>query len=292
MPPIILALVAAVGYGVSDFLAGLATRRLHVILVALVATLAATAITLVGATAAPVESIAPDALAWGAASGLGTAFGGVMLYRGLGRGRMGVVAPVSALGAAVLPAVVGVATGERPSTVAWLGVAIALPAIWLVAQPADGPEGPPVEPTGHRWFESDVVDGLLAGAGFALLFIGLDRAGSAAGLWPVVAGEVAAIALLAGVSVGGLALGSIPRERVDPAALPSAIVAGLLGGIASTSYFLATHEGLLSIVAVVASLYPAVTVLLAAVLLREPIGGRQLLGLAAAAVAIGCIVLA
>jgi drug/metabolite transporter (DMT)-like permease len=207
---------------------------------------------------------------------------------------MSVVAPVSALGAAVLPVIVGVVTGERPSAIAWVGVAIALPAIWLVARPVDEatktPTAPPPTATGG-WHESDLVDGLLAGAGFALLFIGLDRAGADAGLWPVVTAQLAAIALLAIVSIVGWRSGSIPRGPWDRSALPGAMAAGLLGGIASTTYFLATHDGLLSIVAVVTSLYPAVTVVLAAVLLRERIGRWQLLGLVAAAVAIGCIVL-
>lgn len=288
MPPVLLALVAAVAYGVSDFLAGLATKRLHAIVVALVATLAATAITLVAAVPTEARAISPEALAWGAASGLGSAFGGVMLYRGLGRGRMAVVAPVSALGAAVLPVIVGVVTGERPSTVAWVGVAVALPAIWLVSRPAE-PDGRAAAPRGGL-LQSDLVDGLLAGAGFALLFIGLDQAGDAAGLWPVVAGEAAAIALLIVVAIAGLATSAIPRAGADRSTLATTVVAGLLGGVASTTYFVATHDGLLSIVAVVASLYPAVTVILAATVLRETVGRWQLLGLAAALVAIACIV--
>ncbi len=288
MPPVILALIAAIAFGLSDYLAGLASKRLHAIVVTLVAVLGAAAITLVAAIPTQAESITTEALAWGAASGLGSAFGGVMLYRGLARGRMAVVAPVSALGAAVVPVIVGVVTGERPSAVAWLGVAIALPAIWLVSRPAE-PDAAATPATGGL-LESDLVDGLLAGAGFALLFIGLGQAGEAAGLWPVVAGETAAVMLLIVVAVAGLATSSIPRVGADRSTLATATVAGLLGGIASTSYFLATHDGLLSIVAVVASLYPAVTVVLAATLLREPIGRWQLLGLAAALGAIACIV--
>jgi drug/metabolite transporter (DMT)-like permease len=204
---------------------------------------------------------------------------------------MAVVAPVSAIGAAVLPILVGVVLGERPSPLAWAGIALALPAIWLVTRPASDDEAPEATaaPRG-RWFESDLVDGLLAGAGFALLFIGLDRAGESGGLWPVVAGELAAIVALGIASIGVLRAATTIAWRAEARTASTAVVAGLLGGVASSAYFLATHDGLLSIVAVVASLYPAVTVVLAALVLREPIGRWQLVGLAAAILALAAIV--
>ena len=138
--------------------------------------------------------------------------------------------------------------------------------------------------------DADVLDGLLAGAGFGLLFIGLDAAGDAAGLWPVVAGEIAAVVVLAGIAVAAGTVRTALRERPPGNDVGLALLAGVLSGAAASAYFLATHDGLLSVVAVLASLYPAVTVVLAALVLREPIGRWQLVGLAAAGLAIALIV--
>ena len=290
--PAALALVAAVAYGLSDFLGGLASRRLHYLAVVLVATVAATAVTLVAAIATPAVRLDGPALAWGAASGLGSALGGMMLYRGLGRGRMAVVAPLSSLGAAILPILVGVVVGDRPSAMVVLGIAVALPAIWLVARPAEeaAPDPPVDVPATRPRIDADVLDGLLAGAGFGLLFVGLDAAGDAAGLWPVVAGEIAAVVVLATIAVAAGTVRTALRERPPGNDVGLALLAGVLSGAAASAYFLATHDGLLSVVAVLASLYPAVTVVLAALVLREPIGRWQLVGLAAAGLAIVLIV--
>jgi drug/metabolite transporter (DMT)-like permease len=290
--PAVLALAAAFAYGLSDFLGGLAARRLHYLAVVLLATAAAAAVTLVAAIGTPAIRIDGVSLAWGAAAGLGSALGGMVLYRGLGRGRMAVVAPLSALGAAILPILVGVVVGDRPSATAWSGIAIALPAIWLVSRPAEETPTEPrdVPPTARRRIDPDVVDGLLAGAGFALLFIGLDAAGDSAGLWPVVASEIAALVVLSGIALAAGTVRTLRSERPSGSTVVLAVVAGSLSGAAASAYFLATHDGLLSVVAVLASLYPAVTVVLAALVLREAIGRWQLAGLAAAGMAIALIV--
>ena len=290
--PAVLALAAAFAYGLSDFLGGLAARRLHYLAVVLLATAAAAAVTLVAAIGTPAIRIDGVSLAWGAAAGLGSALGGMVLYRGLGRGRMAVVAPLSALGAAILPILVGVLVGDRPSATAWSGIAIALPAIWLVSRPAEETPTEPrdVPPTARRRIDPDVVDGLLAGAGFALLFIGLDAAGDSAGLWPVVASEIAALVVLSVIALAAGTVRTLRSGRPSGSTVVLAVVAGSLSGAAASAYFLATHDGLLSVVAVLASLYPAVTVVLAALVLREAIGRWQLAGLAAAGVAIALIV--
>jgi len=290
--PAVLALAAAFAYGLSDFLGGLAARRLHYLAVVLLATAAAAAVTLVAAIGTPAIRIDGVSLAWGAAAGLGSALGGMVLYRGLGRGRMAVVAPLSALGAAILPILVGVLVGDRPSATAWSGIAIALPAIWLVSRPAEETPTEPrdVPPAARRRIDPDVVDGLLAGAGFALLFIGLDAAGDSAGLWPVVASEIAALVVLSVIALAAGTVRTLRSGRPSGSTVVLAVVAGSLSGAAASAYFLATHDGLLSVVAVLASLYPAVTVVLAALVLREAIGRWQLAGLAAAGVAIALIV--
>ena len=286
----VLGLLAALGYGLGDFVAGMLSRRVHFAVVAVLASLASLAVM------TPVVVIAgspPTALglAWGALSGVGTAVGSLALFRGLARGRMGVVAPLSALTAAAIPVVVGVLLGDRPALVAWAGVVLAVPAIWLVSSADDpgpaieGDRGGPPAPCGP----SGVADGLLAGAGFALLFLGLALAGEDAGLWPVLANEAAALVLLA---VGLVAV--LPAaDRRRPAAHDLAIAAlvGCLGAVSTVAYFLATNAGLLSIVVVLTSLYPAVTVVLAVVVTHEKIGRRQAIGLGLACAAIALIVL-
>jgi drug/metabolite transporter (DMT)-like permease len=133
-----------------------------------------------------------------------------------------------------------------------------------------------------------VVDGLLAGVGFAVLLIALDFAGSDSGLWPVLASEATGLVMLAAfmaIVVRGAAAG-----RLSPSVIGGGVAVGLLGGSAVVAFYLSTHEGLLSIVAVLTSLYPAVTVVMAAALLREAISRRQALGLVLAAASVVLIV--
>jgi uncharacterized membrane protein len=287
---VLLGLAAGLGYGLADFVGGLASRRVHYAVVSVIGTATAVVITFLALIALPGTPTA-QALTWGTIAGLGGGFGGLMLYRGLGRGRMGVVAPLSALGTAVIPVIVGVALGERPSVPAWAGIALALPAIWLVSTSGEPtPVASADSPSGDRaGLEPGVVEGLLAGLGFALLLIGLGLGGGGVGLWPVAASQVSALVVMGVAMLGALRR---PENRNVPrrdAGL--AVSAGLFGGVGAICYLLATQTGLLSIVAVITSLYPASTVLLSAVVLHERIHGRQLVGLALAVAAVVLIVL-
>lgn len=284
-----LGLAAALAYGTGDFIAGLLSRRMSFVVVAVVGNAVAWLVLMV-ALAATWDG-APTATAglWGAASGIGSALGTLALYRGLGRGPMGVVAPLSALSAAAVPVLAGLLTGDRPSPGAWLGVALALPAIWLVSSQdtADAgvqPEGTPPQRN------AGISDGLVAGMGFGLLFIALDRAGSGSGLWPVVVGQATATVLLAGFASRRL-LRAVDRHGITRGAIGAAAIVGVLGAAATTLYFLSTHAGMLAIVAVVTSLYPAITVILAAVLLHERVRRSQGAGLAMALAAVTLIVM-
>ncbi len=271
-----LGLAAAALYGVSDFVGGMAARRLHFLWVSLVSQGVAAVIVW---SSLPWTASAPsaEALLWGAVSGIGTATGTLALYRGLARGQMAVAGPLSAVGSAVLPAAVGFALGDRLEPVAVAGVLLALPALWLVARQPDASDAPVRE---------GVVDGLLAGVGFGVLFIALDRAGDASGLWPVASGEVSSLVVLAVAYV-------VLRPawvRVGRPPLLLAAVAGLLAVVANIAFYYATHAGLLTVAAVLTSLYPAVTVLLAAVVLHERPDRIQLVGLALCACAVTAIV--
>jgi drug/metabolite transporter (DMT)-like permease len=265
-----LSLLAALSYGLADFVGGLSSRRASAWSVALVA-LAAGAVLLTGMTVVLGGEPTTQDLLWGLAAGVGNGFGTAFLYRGLSSGRMGVVAPVSGVGAAVIPVVVAVLLGERPSASVWLGILLAMPAIWLVArEPASGPVAP-----------GGALDGVLAGLGFGALFVALGQVSEDAGLLPLALNQVTAGLAIIVVAVV-LRQSWIPHE---PAAL-GGIVAGLLGAAATLCFLVATQQGYLSVAAVLTSLYPAFTVLLAAVVLREHVHRAQAAGLVLCAVAV------
>jgi drug/metabolite transporter (DMT)-like permease len=130
---VLLSLLAAASYGLSDFIGGVVSKRVSPWAVALSAQLGGAALILALTLGVDGDPTRTD-LWWGAAAGIGNGVGTAFLYRGLSLGRMGVVAPVSGVGAALLPVVVGVSSGERPAALAWLGIAVAFPAIWLVSR--------------------------------------------------------------------------------------------------------------------------------------------------------------
>jgi drug/metabolite transporter (DMT)-like permease len=271
---ILLALLSAAAWGVSDFCAGLGSRglgapRVTVATQTLGLLTAGVAVLLfhgVGARA--------SALEWGGLSGLGSAVGTLSLYHGLAVGRMTVVATLSGVLAAVVPVIVGLALGNTLSLAAALGIVIALPAILLVSWRP--------EPHGDIGSGAGVPYGLLAGLGFGLLFIALDRAGTRSGAWPLIPGQLVSVLLIIPFAARGL------RRPVRTARGPVllALAAGLLSGAANLLFLAATGHGELAIVAVLAALYPAITVLLARIVLSERWSASQVVGLAAAVVAV------
>ena len=273
---ILLALAAALLYGSSDFGGGLAARRLGSLRVAVVGSAAATV--LAWATLILVGGPGPSlrAVAWGLASGLAGGVGTLVLYRGLARGQMSVVGPLSAVGAAVVPVVAGVALGERPSLLSVAGVLVALPAIVLVA--ASG--------SVRGKLGAGLLDGLVAGLAFGILFIGLAQAGRNAGLWPVASEQTGALLITLAVAVKTREPLRIPLRA---AGLP--VLAGASGMVATLAYFYATHFSMLAIAAVLVSLYPGVTVLFARTLLHERFTPAQRAGLGLCALAIAAIAL-
>ncbi len=271
----ILGLLAAVTYGVCDFTAGVGSRRGSPSAVTVIEQAFGLAVIAIVVLVTAPQSPTAATLWWGALSGVGSGFGTVALIRGLSSGAMSVVAPVSAVLAAVIPAIVGVAIGERLSAVTLAGVALAVPAILLVSLQSDRV---------HGRSGRSVVAGLIAGGGFALLFIALDQAGTSAGAWPLLPGQAVAEGI-----VIVLALQMRPSPGSWRVSLPFGAIAGILGGTATILYLAATGGGQLAVVAVLTSLYPAVTVLLARFGLHERFGRVQGAGLLLAAIAIGMI---
>jgi drug/metabolite transporter (DMT)-like permease len=263
---VVLSLLAAASYGLGDFSGGIFSKRGGPWAVSLLAQLGGTLLVLLVAL---VDGRTPGGvdLAWALAAGLGNGFGTAFLYRGLAAGRMGVVAPVSGVGAVAVPVLVSLLTGERPGAPVWLGLLLALPAIWLVSRsPQDavvaaGPSG--------------VLDGVLAGLGFGALFASLAQVPEAAGFLPLALNQLVAAFAIISVAVA-LRQDWVPRSTW---AL-GGVISGALGALATGLFQVATHHGYLSVAAVITSLYPAVTVLLAAVVLRERVHRTQGLGLA------------
>jgi drug/metabolite transporter (DMT)-like permease len=266
----LLALASAVCYGLSDFVGGLLSRRASFAAVALTGQLGGLLLGLVVALTVDAAAVASSDLWWGAVSGVGTGVGMVFLFRGLGRGAMSVVVPVSAVAGVALPVLVGVAfLGERPSPWSWLGIAVAVPGLWLVSH-TGAPTGPAA---------GAAVDGLIASVGIAVQYLALAQAGPAAGAWPIVAGRVAAILTI------------LPWAVATGARLParlslSAAGTGAAAALALLCYLLATRHQLLVIAVVLSSLYPVIPVLLGITVLRERLTTTQAGGLLAAGAAV------
>jgi drug/metabolite transporter (DMT)-like permease len=267
MLPIALALTSSLGYGISDFLGGLKSRTLPLLSVLLVSQGSAlaivTVVVIVSGEGPPVEF-----LRYGVLAGLGEAIGVAALYRGLAIGTMSVVAPLGATAPVVAVGVAGV-LGEVPSAVQGAGIALAIGGVVLISTEVDRPTGGPIGPS--------VMFGLLTALGFGGFFVGMDAASEGSVPWALLAARCTIIAIF------GIAF-VIRRQplAVDARELPVLAAIGCLIVSSDTLYAVASTKGLLSVVAVLSSLYPVVTIALARVYLNERLSGLQRLGVPAA----------
>jgi drug/metabolite transporter (DMT)-like permease len=272
-----LALLSAICFGVADYLGGLGGRRSDARLVPVAIQAAALIATGAAVLVCPGAGPTAHTLLWGAVGGAGSGLGNAAIYRGLAYGRMSVVAPLSAVTAAVVPAIAGIASGEQLSTIAWIGLGLALPAILLTSWTGGAVR------VGTR----DAGYGLAAGAGFGLLFIALKHAGTDHGAWPLVVSQLTSLVIVTAIAA--------PRDLHAPRRVWRLVVrwgtpAGALIAAANLLFLSATGRGQLTVTAVLASLYPAVTVLLATIHLGEELRSLQVAGLISAAAAVAAIV--
>jgi drug/metabolite transporter (DMT)-like permease len=273
-----LAVLSSIAYGAADFLGGLATKRGSTVFSAVVWSQATgLLVVLLALPFLPPASPTTTDLGWGAASGLAGGIGLAFLYRGLAIGVMSVVAPVTAVCAVIIPVAVGVALGERPTGVAVAGVALALVAIVLISQ-----SGQVEERKGAR---TGLAIAVVSGIAIGIFLVCLQRTGRSAGLWPLVPARIVSVSFFA---VAGL----LAREKLlpRPESWPIVVGGGALDMVANIFYLLAVRQGPLSIVATLTSLYPAGTILLARIVLRERLRLVQLAGVACAVLAIVLIV--
>ena len=271
--PVVLALLAAGVYGVGDFLGGLVSRRVSAVTVLLYSYPVGAAVMVALLPLFPGQ-VSTRTLLWSLAGGAAGCFGVILLYIGLAVAPMNVISPVSAVLAAGVPIVVGVALSERPGALAWSGIGLGLIAILLIGRT-------PAETSGGSASINAVLLAVAAGIGFGLYFVCLERADHDSGLWPVVIARMSSSTIILIVASRRKAFAVLKGGTLVLAA-----AAGALDAAANLFFLLAARDGYLSIASVITALYPAGTVLLAVVLLKERVGLAQQIGLALAAVAV------
>jgi uncharacterized membrane protein len=281
----LLALASAALYGAADFLGGLAARRTNTVAVVVVSQFSGMVVLAVMLPLLPDASPAMRDLIWGAVAGIAVGAGLVLLYRALAIGRMAVAAPTTAVCAVVIPVVVAMLRGERPGSRALVGIALAIVSIVLVSQQrtsvAHG-EHPGAAVSGRP---SGLGLALLSGVAIGLFFLSLARTASTAGLWPLLVARCASVAMC---GVSAIAGGRSLRMAGPVAAI--AIAGGVLDMLANALYLMATHNGPLSVVVTLTSLYPASTVVLALAVLGERLSALQSTGIGCALIAVLLIV--
>ncbi len=280
---ILLGLAAAVLYGTGDFLGGLATRRVPVLAVLLLAQIAGVTVGLPAAVMWPGPARLAG-LAWGISAGLIGGAGLIIFYIGLAAGPMSVVAPVSGLVSTVLPVAVALAEGERPAAAVYAGALLCLAAIVLASSagdsnparvPGTAPQPGPGRAVGY---------GIASGTSFGLFFLLIRNAGQSGELWPVAAGRIGELAVVL-IAAAVLRRSLLPRGAGGRLLL-AAVAAGAIDVIANICYVAATRTGMFGLAVVLASLYPGVTVLLARAVLGERLRLVQRVGLGLAAIGI------
>ena len=264
---IVLGLAASLSWGVADFLGGMQSRRMPVVAVVLGSQLAGLALV---ATIVAIRGEGPpeggDFFVYAALSSVGGIIGLTAFYKALSIGAMGVVAPLSST-AAVIPLVVGVATGDRPSALQGIGVALAVSGVILASREASE------EAKGSRTVSKGAGFALLSAVGFGCFFLAIDRASDDDVLWAVCVNRSVSVLLL------GLALILIrPQLGLRAADMRMLAIVGVLDIAANAAFAVASTKGLVSVVSVLASLYPITTVVLARVVLKERLRAVQRAG--------------
>ncbi len=268
-----LSLCTAAIWGGGDFAGGIATKRANVFRVVAGAHACGLLLMLllVWVTGEPLPP--RSTLLWGAIAGITGAIGVAALYRGLSIGRMGVVAPVSAVITGVLPVLAGMYSEGMPDRIQLVGFVVALASIWLIARPdgaIDTPRG--------------LGLAILAGVMFGLFFIACKQAGHHGVFWPLVTARTASTLLMLVI----VAFSAPDKRPLRPAFVPI-LFSGILDTSANALFIAATQHGRLDVTSVLSSLYPASTVILARIFLRERMSATQNAGIVGALVSVALI---
>ncbi len=276
---ILFSVLCAIVYGSSDFCGGLASRRTATLGV-VVLSQAVGFVLLLAVIPVFGGSPATGDVVWGSVCGIAGGAAIALLYRGLSIGTMGVVSPITAVLAAVVPIFYGVTfRGERPAPLAVAGIIAALIAVVCVSLSPANAGASEVPGRNVRRVPPGLLEALGAGLFFGLYFIALAQTRAGAGMYPLLVARLTSLVLLA---LGGSLIGRTADLRVARPAVVLVIACGAGDVTANVLYVLAAHSGMLSIVAVLSSLYPASTVALAAIVLHERLAGLQWAGVAIA----------
>ena len=285
----LLSLGAAFLFGAGDFVGGIASRRARPLQVAVISQWAGWLI-LVPAFALFGDRPSTTSLTWGAAAGLSTGLGLVFIFRALSAELMAVGAAVAGIVTAVLPVTFGLISGERPSVLAMIGLTLAIVAIGPIVTDPQATAAWRARSLSARFMSwadlrrLGVIDGAIAGVGWAGTSIFLAQTPIEGGLWPLASAQTATVLVLTVIALTS-------GERRLPSR-PAAVQAGSVGVLhlsGGVMFLVALQRGLLTLVAVVQSLYPAVTILLARFILKERLVRRQFVGLIAAAIGVTLI---
>jgi drug/metabolite transporter (DMT)-like permease len=270
---VMFALFASVSWGAGDFSGGLATRRAQVLSVVFGSyVLGLSTLVIVALLISEPFPTALD-LMWGGVGGLAGAVGLIAFYQALSVGRMGIVAPMTAMLSAAIPVIFGALTQGLPGPLQLIGFVLAFIAVGLIS----GFGVVKGRPKG-LWLA------LLAGVGFGSFFILISRVSQGEIFWPLAVARLSSLIFL-------LTIILIRRQRVLPemSVWPIVFLAGVLDAAGNVFFVLATHSGQLDVAAMLSSLYPAVTVLLATILLKERVSRLQAIGIVVAVIAIPLI---
>jgi drug/metabolite transporter (DMT)-like permease len=277
MPAIALALGASLVYGASDFLGGLKSRTVALLPVLLVSQGTALVVLLAFVSSFGGPPPTAEFLGYAGLAGVAEAVGVAALYRGLASGVMSVVAPVAAA-APVVPVAVGILLGELPSSIQAAGLVFAVVGIVVVSRERSAASA------ASTAVAASVTYGLLAAIGFGAFFVAMDAASEGSVPWALTVSRATAVSIFAAAM-----LATRTRLDVPPAELPSIALIGVLVIAADSLYAIASTHGLLSIVAVLSSLYPIVTIGLARLYLNERIDRLRQAGIAAVLVGVVAI---
>lgn len=279
----ILALASAVLYGSADFFGGLTARRANTVATVVWSQFAGLVLLLLALPFLPATTVSSRDWSWGFVAGFSGGIGVAFLYRALAVGTMAVVAPTTAVIAAMIPVLFAFASGERLRPLTFAGVALALIAIFLVSRPPASENG--VSNEARTGFPPGFGLALLSGISVGIFFLSLARTSTAAGMWPLIAARISSISLFVVI-----ALVAKRTLRMSRPAAGTATLGGALDMAANAVYMIAARIGPLSIVVTLASLYPASTVLLARWILHERLSRTQIAGIGCALLAVVLIV--
>jgi len=268
---VMLGLSSALFWGAGDFSGGLASRKQPAVLVVLVAQVIGTAFLLLVTLMLRDPFPDSDGVVMAALSGVFGGVGLLLLYRAMSHGNIGIVAPVSGLTSALIPSIYGFWVEGAPDLTTLAGFGLAFTAVWLISGGAGA----------GRLTAQMLAEPAIAGVAFGLYLILLNLATSEGVLWPVTIGRFASISLIALTAwrTGGL-------RRVKRADLPLMVGAGIFDTLGNTLFALAAQVGRLDVASVLSSLYPASTVTLAMIFLKERLGRVQWAGVGLALIAI------